>query len=1183
MATSSRTRLGIPVRVHHHPRLSQPAEYDALPSITTSTPGRTAKVSFAAPDPMPTPVGASSATMLSMVREEDEKEVEEGSEGDELHQEQEEGITVFGEEDDGVTMLMGVNFQPAGQASALTQHNHTDIWDDTVELERRAFSDVNPFLGGHLGEKMFQLLVAPVDPLDALDRLDTGNTTLRRSSTNFNNGSSSMVMTTTTTPDLVDTSVRSRHSPRKNERTFVGAGGTSFIEYEQEVRFGDDLLLQEREDTSHPALPTQPSEVEYASAMPLNTSNRSLLQGLVLQVPQNAPFSGVFRSPSEVTARFVGKVIVLNHADSSSVPTESSIALPRSEDEQEMAAPPGDPADDVVDTLDPGTRSPQESPHPSSTRTASPAAITPRSGQQSQDPHKPLTTSAAHLSTASGLPGSASSERDAARIESLQPILRRSPRKAAAAQRQSTGGISTVRPASLFDPLPSRKARRPSAPLPSRARRPSTLSSSVPPAAKPPAWANETRLPVDSITSHMLKDGEGTLPHNAPLADIASVHDVAPMDSRALPTEEMVTEEANSSAEPGHSVQVAEALPACEADTANTSTSAEALKIPLPPSDPASSIFTAPSPPYKLQPVPPLPLDTDLQLSSPMKERSRRRIRRHPSALRSRIAVAPPHEILSPVVEDKERSQSQSFIQDQGDTAQAVQTDTSSRVPETEDSAREATDDVQHVELDHHVAEILQASSIRGHHANDEDALLESGHHAKEDAAPSTSHDREQTPTQHESALSPLKRANDDTETAAHVDAVKSPGPTASNSFITNTHVSPQEISRHTLASATIEADGSHAHAVLSGEAGNVSHQSLAATVSDIASRVLSRPRRHTDAAKVDSALQGPSQTESGAQLQPTLQRKSHPADARLTAKSQAHPTSKTVIRPHPPTAVQPVARAAAIRHRAVSQQSGEQAVHSRRQPPEASVPTNKEQRGRKRTVSVPVNFSPKGQRVKRVQRQPSNDDMFSRKQRDLSKGRGLDLAPLSQGSTNGDPSGDDHAPEPERPEAKSRNRQTAINHLTAPRAFTFAGDTQSSKRKRDEVEPPKSSVALAPRRPATRAVPIARRKREAAKTRSAAVAMEPSTVELAPLSTNEIARRCLQDIEAQEDETVESLTEEALSRLNRSLQDKADQSVHHDRSTAAVDHEQTVRTENLQRYLKELDELHQSNQEERL
>ena len=72
-------------------------------------------------------------------------------------------------------------------------------------------------------------------PQAVLQRMELGNSQMNRSLRTSRLGESGGLL---------------RKSTRKNERQSVGAGGQSFVEFETEVRFGDDLQVQQEGDSS---------------------------------------------------------------------------------------------------------------------------------------------------------------------------------------------------------------------------------------------------------------------------------------------------------------------------------------------------------------------------------------------------------------------------------------------------------------------------------------------------------------------------------------------------------------------------------------------------------------------------------------------------------------------------------------------------------------------------------------------------------------------------------------------------------------------------------------------------------------------------------------------------------------------------------------------------------------------
>ena len=265
-------------------------------------------------------------------------------------------------------------------------------------------------------------------------------------------------------------------------------------------------------------------------------------------------------------------------------------------------------------------------------------------------------------------------------------------------------------------------------------------------------------------------------------------------------------------------------------------------------------------------------------------------------------------------------------------------------------------------------------------------------------------------------------------------------------------------------------------------------------------------------------------------------------------AKPYDRPSSRTSVRSEAPAAASILSQP---KHTAIR-------VVQPRPPPLAqqSRPPIIEPRGR--TVSVPIKFSPKP-RPKRMQRQKSDDDMFSRKQRDGSRGRGI---------------------EPESDASRSRPTSRA-----ASVASSRSTQQVSASRSRQERAAP--IVGDPVRRPVTRpaefafsqAPPREKRKRQEEVLSTAIRSRQPhGTITKSRPVAPEFQLRCQKDNEAIEDEIVVPLTVEALK-----AQDKLNESLELDHeanaSGLAKDLDKTTRSETLQRYLQQLTQPEQTEQ----
>lgn len=182
----------------------------AISNITTSTPAR--GLQRHVPAPLPTPQPASAHPLSTPARGYDDNTTFFGfSPGAEAEE----------------TALLAVDYRSAGHERhhAQEEQMHDELFDDTAILEQRAFanrrtSHEGDQSSGGLGALIFSNLIAGGPARDALERLELGK---RRDS---------------------DTSRRSEHvSPIKRNASFtVSTGGEYLVDYETDVRFGDELL-----------------------------------------------------------------------------------------------------------------------------------------------------------------------------------------------------------------------------------------------------------------------------------------------------------------------------------------------------------------------------------------------------------------------------------------------------------------------------------------------------------------------------------------------------------------------------------------------------------------------------------------------------------------------------------------------------------------------------------------------------------------------------------------------------------------------------------------------------------------------------------------------------------------------------------------------------------------------------
>ena len=244
-AVRDRKASGLPVA-----RRAPAARRDSLLGIpqiaggfTTSTPARSSSngQTYTLPAPMPTP-----QQQLPCLAEADSTFFNAG--GDD------------GEE----TALLGLNHNDAHgavmQDTFIEAGPHVEEPETTVMLQQRAFANNNNGMG--LGGKLFDMLMTQSQPLqeaplpsrgpqDVLLSIDLGNSQLGREKR------------------LSRSPTKRRSSTaRRNERSSIGPSGQSFVDFDTDVRFGDDLLGT----GSKEATPEVDAVVEATKPLPASTS-----------------------------------------------------------------------------------------------------------------------------------------------------------------------------------------------------------------------------------------------------------------------------------------------------------------------------------------------------------------------------------------------------------------------------------------------------------------------------------------------------------------------------------------------------------------------------------------------------------------------------------------------------------------------------------------------------------------------------------------------------------------------------------------------------------------------------------------------------------------------------------------------------------------------------------------------
>lgn len=225
----------------------------SISSIATSTPARANQKHTLAP--LPTPQPPTARLLGTPARQ------------------QHDNTTFFGfspgaEADE--TALLAVDYRSLGRREEQMQD---ELFDDTAILEEKAFanrrtSHEGDHSSGGLGALIFSNLIAGSQAHDALERLELGK---RRDS---------------------DTSRRNDHaSPLKRNASFtISTGGEYLVDYETDVRFGDDL--QDLYDRTVEASP--PTENAYSNPPPpsfrfSSSPVASLHSPFVIQVSKVAP------------------------------------------------------------------------------------------------------------------------------------------------------------------------------------------------------------------------------------------------------------------------------------------------------------------------------------------------------------------------------------------------------------------------------------------------------------------------------------------------------------------------------------------------------------------------------------------------------------------------------------------------------------------------------------------------------------------------------------------------------------------------------------------------------------------------------------------------------------------------------------------------------------------------------
>ena len=156
----------------------------------------------------------------------------------------------YGGKDD--TQLLGLDF--------LAEQNNVLDYDDTVLLQQRAFGESSGMHGAGLGERLLEMLMDQGELRQqqqaVLQKMELGSSQIGRNRANTSRSSST----------------------RRNEHVTLGPGGESFVDFELDVRFGDDLLVVEIEE-DRPAGRTSMSGI-FANKDYINSAGSSVKPSL---------------------------------------------------------------------------------------------------------------------------------------------------------------------------------------------------------------------------------------------------------------------------------------------------------------------------------------------------------------------------------------------------------------------------------------------------------------------------------------------------------------------------------------------------------------------------------------------------------------------------------------------------------------------------------------------------------------------------------------------------------------------------------------------------------------------------------------------------------------------------------------------------------------------------------------
>jgi hypothetical protein len=142
---------------------------------------------------------------------------------------------------DATTMFgLAAGFDDDTQLLGMELQTNDD--DDTMVLQQKAFGANQAHLPGiGLGERLFEMLLQPQAPatsnaLEVSRTIELGSSVVGR------------------TPQRPHSRMKPGNlssAQKRNLRTSIGAGGQTYVDCELDVRFGDDIVTEEAEGTTH--------------------------------------------------------------------------------------------------------------------------------------------------------------------------------------------------------------------------------------------------------------------------------------------------------------------------------------------------------------------------------------------------------------------------------------------------------------------------------------------------------------------------------------------------------------------------------------------------------------------------------------------------------------------------------------------------------------------------------------------------------------------------------------------------------------------------------------------------------------------------------------------------------------------------------------------------------------------